>query len=124
MSNEVQTRRRPVSIGGASLFAVLIILCLMVFAVLARLSAQSERALSERAAASVEAYYAAEYRALQRIAGLEPPGTFTEEIDMHRELKVTFRIVDYRTVIDEWAVVTKGTGEEPQGPIFGPPPTF
>jgi len=122
--SDIQTRRRPVSVGGASLFAVLIILCLMVFAVLARLSAQSERALAERAGQAVEAYYAAEYRALHRIADMSEAGTFTEEIDENRELRVTFSIIEDKTVIDEWTVVNKNTGETPQGPIFGPPPTF
>jgi hypothetical protein len=118
-------RRRPVSVGMVSLFAVLIILCLMIFAVLARLSAGSELSLAEKAAESVTAYYDAEYRAIIRLATESAAsGTFTEEIDQNRELRVTFRITGTGKVIDEWAVEIKGTGEREEAPSFSAPPIF
>lgn len=116
-------RRRPVSVGGASLFAVLIILCLMVFAVLARLTAQSERNLAQKAADSLSAYYDAEYRAIVRLAEIKNPApdapetvifgmmTFTEEIDENRELRVTLDIAGGEVNVIEWAVVIKGDDE-------------
>jgi hypothetical protein len=107
-----------------SLFSVLIILCLMIFAVLARLSAGSELSLAEKAAESVTAYYDAEYRAVIRLAEMAEPGTFTEEIDQNRELRVTFRITETGKVIDEWAVEIKGTGDKEEAPGFSAPPIF
>jgi len=112
-------RRRPMSVGMASLFAVLIILCLMIFAVLARLSASAELNLAEKAAESVQAYYNAEYRAVVRLSEQTSSGTFSEEIDQNRELRVTFRISETGTVIDEWAVVNKNTGEQEEAPRYG-----
>ncbi|MCL2638845.1 MAG: hypothetical protein FWD48_10815 [Oscillospiraceae bacterium] len=99
-------RRQPLSVGITSLFAVLIILCLTVFAVLARLSAQSERGLAERAAEAVSAYYDAESRAVSRLSEQVTSGSFTEEIDENRSLRVTFRITEDGRFIDEWAVVS------------------
>jgi hypothetical protein len=107
-----------------SLFSVLIILCLMIFAVLARLSAGSELSLAEKAAESVTAYYDAEYRAIIRLTEATASGTFTEEIDQNRELRVTFRITESGKVIDEWAIEIKGTGEREEAPSFGAPPVF
>jgi hypothetical protein len=121
------TRKRPMSVGLASLFAVLIVLCLMIFAVLARLSAQSELNLAEIAARSVLAYYDAEYRAVVRLANSDSSGTFTEEIDENRELRVVFRITEEGTFIDEWVVVRIGTHEPEPEPTFGGaggPPIF
>jgi hypothetical protein len=55
-------KRRPVSVGLTSLFTVLIVLCLVIFAVLSRLTAQSELALAQRAADTVAGRYEDEYR--------------------------------------------------------------
>jgi len=106
-------RRRPVNVGMASLFAVLIVLCLVIFAVLSGMTAKSELALAQKAADSLSAYYAAEYRAVEKLAGISESGSFTEEIDENRELRVVYRIADDRIVIDEWAVAVKET-EKPE----------
>jgi hypothetical protein len=55
-------RRKPAAVGLTSLFAVLIVLCLVIFAVLSRLTARNELALANRAADTVSERYAAEYR--------------------------------------------------------------
>jgi hypothetical protein len=55
-------KRKPVAVGLTSLFAVLIVLCLVIFAVLSRITAQSELALAQRAADTVSDRYDAEYR--------------------------------------------------------------
>jgi|GEM_PF-1216024 len=56
--------------GGILLLAVLLVLCLSVFAALTYTSARNDLALSERHAASTKAYYAAESRAAEIIASL------------------------------------------------------
>jgi len=116
-------RRRPTSVGMASLFAVLVVLCLVVFTVLSRITASSELALTQKAADSITAYYEAEYRATQRIVTVTEDGEFTEDIDEHRELSVKYEIVEGKTIITEWAIIRKGTGETTnQG--FGDIPIF
>ena len=117
-------RRRPMSVGMASLFAVLIVLCLMIFAVLARLSASAELKLAEKAAESVQAYYEAEYKAIIKLSVMSGTGTFTEEIDQNRELRVRFSVTEGHIVIEEWAVVNKNTGEQEEAPKFAAPPIF
>ena len=114
------SRRRPMNVGGASLFSVLVILCLMVFAVLARLSALSERSLAEKASESIACYYDAEYRASVRLAEIKNQPelygageviTYTEEIDRNRELHVTIVITEDGIDCTEWASVNKNTVE-------------
>ena len=103
-------KRQPVAVGVTSLFAVLITLCLTVFAVLSCLTAQSELALAEKAADSVTAFYEAECRAVGRLAESVGFGTFTETIDENRELRVSYRSTENGIEIDEWAVVRKTAG--------------
>jgi hypothetical protein len=55
-------RRKPFATGLMSLFAVLITLCLVIFAILALLTARNELALANRAADTVSARYESEYR--------------------------------------------------------------
>jgi hypothetical protein len=95
------------AVGLTSLFAVLIALCLTVFAVLAWITARSELALAERGAELVTAFYEAEYRAVMRLNEAVESGTFGEEIDDNRELRVTWRIIGGEITIDEWVVVHK-----------------
>jgi hypothetical protein len=118
------TRRNPRSIGLASLFAVLVILCLMIFAVLARLSAQSELKLARKVAESVLIYYDAEYRAVLKLHELTASGTFTEEIDENRELRVSVVITEDGMSINEWAITLKGTERQEEAPKFGGPMMF
>jgi len=119
------SKRRPVNVGGASLFAVLIILCLTAFAVLALLTARSELALTERAAEATTAFYEAEYRAVVRVTEIETEFqnkpfiysigetiTFVEEIDQNRELKVTLRVTENGLVREEWAAARKYEAQE------------
>ena len=110
-------RRRPVNVGGASLFAVLIILCLTVFAVLTRLTAASELALAEKAALTQASYYEAEYRAVVRTAEIQNNINlynigeiidFAEEIDKNRKLQVILRITENGVIREKWAVVSVG----------------
>ncbi|MCL2018851.1 MAG: hypothetical protein FWG70_03735 [Oscillospiraceae bacterium] len=127
-------RRRPMSVGIASLFAVLIVLCLMVFAVLARLSAKSELNLAERAAQTTTAFYDAEYRAVLRLTEIELSLynvgdiiTFAEEIDQNRELRVSLIVTEDGLVREEWAAMAKtadaqGQPEQQQGQGFGGQP--
>ncbi|MCL1831531.1 MAG: hypothetical protein FWG45_01315 [Oscillospiraceae bacterium] len=68
-------RRKPFSMGLTSLFAVLIVLCLVVFAVLSQLTAKSELALAQRAADTVMEAYNAEYRAVVYGETAPPPTT-------------------------------------------------
>ncbi|MCL2633366.1 MAG: hypothetical protein FWD34_02505 [Oscillospiraceae bacterium] len=100
-------RRSPINVGGASLFAVLIILCLTVFAVLAKLSADSEKQLAIRTADSIQAYYDADYRAVLRLFEVTVSGEFVEEIDANRELKVVYIVTEDGIFIEEWAAVGK-----------------
>jgi len=107
----------------ASLFAVLVVLCLVVFAVLSRITASSELALTQRAADSVTAYYAAEHKAAQRLADVSEAGEFTQEIDDNRELLVSYELTDHGVRITQWVIVRKDTGEKTnQG--FGEIPVF
>ena len=53
-------------VGAGSLLTVLAVLCLVVFTVLSISTVQSQKALSERSAAAVEAYYQADARAEER----------------------------------------------------------
>ncbi|MCL1866780.1 MAG: hypothetical protein FWF82_05165 [Oscillospiraceae bacterium] len=107
-------KRRPLGVGLASLFAVLVILCLMVFAVLSRITAKNELALAKKAADSAAAFYAAEVQAAVCISSEMSNETtsFKVEIDKHRELSVVYRIDDGKLVVDEWIVVNKFDGEE------------
>lgn len=124
MSDNGERKRRPVNVGGASLFAVLIILCLTVFAVLARITAASELALAERAAEAQSLFYQAEREAVERAAEFQAQIynsigdelKFSVDIDENRELRVVLRVTANGVVRDEWAVVNKDLGEpEDQG---------
>ena len=106
----------PVTVGISSLFAVLIILCLTVFAILARLSAEDERKLAEKAADSISVYYAAEYRAVEQLAQIQSQLhlyeigeeiKIVEEIDQSRELRVTLLITEDGIVRREWTAGAK-----------------
>jgi len=120
-------KRRPVTIGMSSLFAVLIVLCLIIFAILAHLTAKSELALAERAAESVTAYYVAEHLAVQRLQSIEgnvgAKGLFSQDIDENRRLRVGYTINEDGVVVTEWVVVRKAVATEEQ-PNFGEPPKF
>jgi len=64
-------------IGGVTLLTVLLVLCLTLFSVLALSSAQADRRLSEKNAASVTAYYETEnqiYQMMRQIEGMWPAG--------------------------------------------------
>ena len=119
-------KRRPVNVGGASLFAVLIILCLTIFAVLARLTAASELSLSEKAAQAQALYYEAECRAVVRAAEIQnnlyiysigEAIEFAEEIDENRELRVTLRITESGVIRDTWYVANKDTDKPDETPF-------
>ena len=111
----------PVTVGISSLFAVLIILCLTVFAILARLSAEDERKLAEKAAESITAYYLAEYRANERLAQMQSEihlyeigdtMGFTEAIDQNRELRVSLLVTEDGIVRLEWAAAAAEKPDE------------
>jgi len=55
-------KQKPAAVGLMSLFAVLITLCLVIFAILARLTAHNELALAQRAADTVSTRYENEFR--------------------------------------------------------------
>jgi hypothetical protein len=112
--------KRPVSIGISSLFAVLIVLCLIVFAVLSSVTAKAELSLAQKAADSVKAFYDAEYRATLRLNEAEQfgeAGEFTEEIDENRDLFIKFDIVNEHLVILEWVVVRKDSSGNEQSAV-------
>ncbi|WP_066685145.1 hypothetical protein [Christensenella intestinihominis] len=102
-----------IGIGGVSILAVFVILCLTAFAALALTSAQADRTFAEKTAQAARAYYAADTAAEQRLAALAEaagaPGfeavlegggytaeavdggilvSFTEPVDDTRELHV------------------------------------
>jgi hypothetical protein len=120
----MRVSKRPVSIGISSLFAVLIVLCLVIFAILAGITARAELDLAEKAALAVSAFYDAEERAVVRLLEQTESGEFTEKIDENRELFVRFEIVNDEVGIIEWAVVRKSSGATEDRPIFGTPPVF
>lgn len=60
----------PPAVGGSSLLAIFGILCLTVFAVLSLSTAQADARLSEKSAAAVAAYYAADAQAEEIFARL------------------------------------------------------
>ncbi|MCL1823222.1 MAG: hypothetical protein FWG44_03380 [Oscillospiraceae bacterium] len=122
----------PVTVGISSLFAVLIILCLTVFAVLARLSAQDERALAEKAADSITVYYEAELRAVEQVAKIQSELqfyvvgeviAFKEEIDANRELSVVLKVQENGISCEKWAAVNKSDEDESEGFGFDEPET-
>jgi len=116
--------KRPSGVGLSSLFAVLIVLCLLVFAVLAKLAAESELELAQKAADSVTAFYNAENRAVVRLYEQTESGSFIEDIDENRELFVRFEIINGEVEIMEWVVVRKGSSITEERPMFGTPPIF
>jgi len=122
----MKNSRRPAGIGISSLFAVMIVLCLVVFAVLAKITAESELKLAQKAADSVTAFYEAEFKAIERLANVNggESGEFTEDIDENRELSVKFSVINGEIFIQEWAVVRKDTGEKEEKPLIGEPPRF
>ncbi|MCL2754499.1 MAG: hypothetical protein FWD35_02125 [Oscillospiraceae bacterium] len=69
MNKPKRPNQRVATVGLTSLFAVLIVLCLVIFAILARLTAQSELALAQRAADTVAARYEAEYQQILEAQG-------------------------------------------------------
>ena len=66
-------------VGAGALLTVLSVLCLVVFAVLSISTVQSQKALSERSAVAVEAYYRADARAEEILARLRS-GERPEEV--------------------------------------------
>ncbi|MCL1804792.1 MAG: hypothetical protein FWG28_02135 [Clostridiales bacterium] len=91
-------------IGGVTLLTVLLVLCLTLFSVLALSSAQADRRLSEKSAASVTAYYESENQILEmmrQIEGMWPAG--------HRRPQASDISVRLASKYDVW-VDTEGDG--------------
>jgi hypothetical protein len=75
---KAQRAQVGIGIGGVSILAVFVILCLTAFAALALVSARADLTFSEKTAQAARAYYAADTAAERRLAQLaetaEEPG--------------------------------------------------
>lgn len=106
------------SVGAVSLLTVFCVLCLVIFAVLSVSTAQSQRALSQSCAESVEEYYEAQSRAEELLARLRsgeiPPevereGTlygFSCPISERQSLQVQVQLEGTEYHIVRWQAVS------------------
>lgn len=114
-------------VGAGSLLTVLAVLCLVVFTVLSISTVQSQKALSERSAAAVEAYYQADARAeeiLARLRGGEIPEEVRREGDIFRydipvsdtqRLEVEILVSGNQYTVLRWQAVSAIVWEEAPG---------
>lgn len=88
-------------VGGVTLFTVLLVLVLTMFAVLTVSSAQADMRLSQKNALAVSEYYAADSKAVQLLAKVEAlwPGTGQQPTP---ELVLQGLDTDYFLDISEW----------------------
>ncbi|MBQ9931985.1 MAG: hypothetical protein IJO79_06470 [Firmicutes bacterium] len=105
------------AIGVSSLLIIFTVLCLTVFALLSVASAQADQALSDKAASSVEGYYAADFAAEETLALLrsgEKPSHVKErngiyyyahEISATQTLEVEVRVDGSDYEILRWQAV-------------------
>lgn len=63
--------RTGLFIGASSILVIFVLLCLVTFAVLSLVSARADKALSDKNTAHIQAYYAAETTAYEKLAKID-----------------------------------------------------
>lgn len=109
MDRKKQDTPMPV-VGGSSLLVIFVVLCLVVFALLAFTTVQADKRLQDVSVEAVETYYAADSRAEEILAQLRggriPPGVKEEAgiysyscpISDTQTLQVTVRASDWKVL--------------------------
>lgn len=105
-------KQRPAgtSVGGTSIVAVFVVLCLFVFAALSLISANSDLKLAEKTAKAVSEYYAADFMAEQAADTLAKANSLEEIKSAGFETKIedgqvyayqTFTVNEYQNLYIE-----------------------
>ena len=100
-----QAAATGIGVGGSSILAVFVILCLTTFATLSLVSAQADLRLSRRAADSVTLYYQADAQAQQLLAQLAGSGQGTESQEQFVEKAAALDYVQSVSASPAWVTV-------------------
>lgn len=117
------TRFSPPAVGGSLLLAVFAVLLISIFALLSLSTVQAERRLSDSAAQSVQAYYAADQEAeaiFARLRSGQQPPQVTGDGEIYRYAcpisQNQFLYVELRHTGETWEVLRWQTLSESQIP--------